>query len=58
MNYEYEDDNTSYFDSLAGPMNYETHQAAYQQRLTAPIRKDLIIYDEARHRKELKANLQ
>ena len=34
MNYEYEDDDTSYFDALAGPMNYETHQAAYQQRLT------------------------
>ena len=39
MNCEYEDDDTSYFDSLAGLMNYETHQAAYQQRLTAPIRR-------------------
>ena len=39
MNYEYEDNDTTYFDSLAGPMNYGTHQAAYQQRLTAPIRR-------------------
>ena len=39
MNYDYEDDETAYFDSLAGPTNYETHQAAQQQRLTGPIRR-------------------
>ena len=39
MNYDYDDDDAMYFDSLAGPMNYGTHQASHQQRLTAPIRR-------------------
>ena len=39
MNYDYEDGDATYFDSLAGPMNYGTHQASHQQRLTAPIRR-------------------